>query len=249
MRDKTRLQMLQVYTKATIITVSEFTSDVRGLPHIDCDFKTPRGAQKVAEHVASFRATSAANCPTPDDISKCISGFPVFCSSIVAQYAYNPVYVTMFLDYVWLTSSYYQTRYGMFWLSTCCSQYVRAGVDEIFLPRDNGSQTSHDMDTMLAGPRSADIHVEVVPTSSNVLWASSNNSWFQAFLRSEQSSNSQQTSNYLGPGNSFVRVTRVPGCSSFSLHPYVLFVFFLFLVFSVHRCHVLFYVIYGCFAS
>ena len=104
--------------------------------HFDVNFKTARGLIPSPAR--------GIECPLYDQIHK------------LKKQNYH---VTIALDYAWLQSGYYESNYGVDWLSDKAQILFQAGADQIFLPKDIPADKNQksDVDVMLGHQKRNDL--------------------------------------------------------------------------------------------
>ena len=67
-------------------------------------------------------------------------GFTRVLGPVIAALKQNNMRVLVCLNHAFLQCNYYRDKYGTNWLPHKCLALIKIGVDEIFLPRDNGGE-------------------------------------------------------------------------------------------------------------
>ena len=153
--------------------------------HIDCNFKTDRGIKPILDYLRMAKQRESFRA------------------------------VTLILDYFFLEKNYYQSNYGMGWLSSTGYRLLSGGMTRLLLPNDNGlsNRFGNGMKDMLEGTRHPALVVSYIPATDNPLWVASNHESVSTectFGKIRRLDNPSATIQYLDAKNPFVSVTLSP---------------------------------------
>ena len=153
--------------------------------HVDCDFKTDRGIDSILRYLHAAKQRES------------------FCA------------VTLILDYFFLEKNYYQSNYGLRWLSSTGYRLLSQGMTQLLLPNDNGldNRDGMGMHHMLQGRRHPALVVSYLPAANNPLWVASNDDSVTTectYGKIRRLENRAATVHYLDKDHPFVSLTLSP---------------------------------------